>query len=473
MSEALKEVVAVLDAGDDGDLSTFWDEIEGYFNLVNNRGVRGKACCYFSLDSSPSKLKSFQDPDQPHEILFFKDKDQCWSLDSFDMVRSLVKNKASRKGRQKESTSYTPTAFYLPLDGPPTPPLPGKAWTIDDTIALVTPFIGKVPGLEDHLKKNRQYYVFSSPRSDNSRGAFSVCINKKNVESNQVIYYTVARHSREYMLARGGVPERLAKIRQDIAVIGCGAVGGYLVNLLAQSGYQTLTLVDNDTFLAENCYRHILSKRYIGLRKVIALKTYLEDNYIEMSVTPVDENANNWATQVNIEKHSVIISATGNPTFDRYLNQLFFQMAKPGQVFLSTWLEPLGLGGHVVLSLAEAQGCLNCLYTQENEFTGLPQVSFIGPGQKVSRNLTGCGGAFTPFSGLDAQQTALLAVRALNTYLFGQNESIYDCWIGARKSADQAHIVTSSVYDLHFADREDWWSQKRQYGCSVCHGKGP
>ncbi len=190
-----------------------------------------------------------------------------------------------------------------------------------------------------------------------------------------------------------------------------------------------------------------------------------------MSITPVNESAIDWATRENITEHSVIISATGNPTLERCLNQLFHQHSPTGHIFLSTWVEPVGLGGHVVLVASESQGCLNCLFTNENEFSGVSTTSFIEPGQKITRNLTGCGGAFTPFSGLDAQQTALLAARTLEIYHCGQRESIYDCWIGSRKVADLAKITTSAVYDSRFAEKQDWWQQKLQYGCLECRSQ--
>jgi molybdopterin/thiamine biosynthesis adenylyltransferase len=461
LAEALAEAVAVLDAGDDGDLCPFWDESEGYFNLLDKRENRGNASCYFPIDGNPRKLKSSQQSTHPYRINFFENNTQCWLPDSSSSFKAL----ALKKGGRKEQCN--PAAFYLPLDKPPVPPLPGQAWTIGEILGLVEPFIGKVPDLDKHLKKRQQYYVFSTPRSDGSRGAFAVHINQKNA-GEQIRYYTVHRHARDYLLARGGLPEVQPKTRQRVAIIGCGAVGGYLANLLAQNGYQDFTLVDYDTFHADNCYRHILPKHYVGVLKVFALKHLLEKSYIEVSITPVDKSANDWATPENIAGHPVIISATGNPTLERRLNQLFQQQNLTGHIFLSTWLEPVGLGGHVVLTTAESQGCLNCLFTKENEFSAVPTISFIEPGQKITRNLTGCGGAFTPFSGLDAQQTALMAARTLEAYLCGQRNSIYDCWIGNRKVADLAKIATSAVYDTHFAEKQDWWQQKLRHGCPEC-----
>lgn len=48
------------------------------------------------------------------------------------------------------------------------------------------------------------------------------------------------------------------------------------------------------------------------------------------------------------------------------------------------------------------------------------QGGFIEPGQKISKQLTGCG-AFTPFSALNASKTAMLAYE----YAVSKNMVIY------------------------------------------------
>lgn len=458
LAEALAEAVSVLEAEGDGELSSFWDESEGYFNLIGTNENRGWMDCYFPIDESPRKLNSSQRPLFPNTINFFENKKQCWMPESSSGFSLSTKIKEKRN----------PSAFYLPLDHPVVPPLPGEDWTVEEIQPLVMPFVGKVANLEKQLKKHQQYYIFSTPRSDGSRGAFGVCVIQNKNFGEKIRYYTVHRHARKYLLERGGLPEVQPTTQQRVAIIGCGAVGGYLASLLAQSGYTEFTLVDYDIFQAENCYRHILPKQYVGIEKVLALKTFLEEGYIDLNIIPVTKVAIDWATPENIDNHSVIISATGNPTLERRLNQLFHQHSPAGHIFLSTWLEPVGIGGHVILSVSESQGCLNCLFTSENEFSGVLMTSFIQPGQKVTRNLTGCGGAFTPFSGLDAQQTALLAVRTLEKYRCGQGGSIYDCWIGGREVANSTQITTSAVYDSHFTDKKDWWQQKQRHGCPVC-----
>lgn len=473
---ALTKAIQVVEDGDAGDLEPFWDELEGYFNSVGPETIRRIAYCYLDLEHTPRKLEAFSGKNQ--HIKFFDDTAQCWTLDIADYQNALIgkdhrrkKGQKNRKQKPKRPQCYSPVAYYLPLEAPVDPPLPGQTWSIEKVLALVEPFTSTLPELNNYLKKNHQRYLFSIPRPGKDRGTFAVEVNPRQALQTQIFYYRVIRHTKNYLQKRAGVPKSLGLNSHKIAIIGCGAVGSHLACMLAQNGFNQMTLVDDDLFLADNCYRHALSKRYIGQKKVAALKHYLEDRFLDMEVTPVSEKAQSWAIRNNLEDHDVLVLATGNPALERYLNQLFRSVARPDQVLLSSWLEPLGLGGHIVLHAANSKGCLNCLYTKENELVFHPVVSFIEEGQKVTRNLTGCGGAFTPFSALDAQETAILAARALTSYYSGKRMSAYNCWFGEKEASERNGIIPSDVYNTRFKNKDSWWGQKLRTGCPVCRDR--
>ncbi len=76
----------------------------------------------------------------------------------------------------------------------------------------------------------------------------------------------------EEILKLGLMPERYLRNRQTIttekqlrllqshvAVIGCGGIGGYVIEELARTGIGTLTLIDPDTFEEHNLNRQLLA----------------------------------------------------------------------------------------------------------------------------------------------------------------------------------------------------------------------
>ena len=78
--------------------------------------------------------------------------------------------------------------------------------------------------------------------------------------------------------------------RKKAAVIGCGGLGGYLLELLARVGVGTLIAVDGDVFDETNLNRQLLSEvPLLGTSKAEAAKLRLERVNPEVTVTAVPE----------------------------------------------------------------------------------------------------------------------------------------------------------------------------------------
>lgn len=60
-------------------------------------------------------------------------------------------------------------------------------------------------------------------------------------------------------------------------MIGCGAIGSQLTDLLARSGVNRFTLVDPDRLEPGNCVRHLAGKSYVPQFKVDAVASILCD----------------------------------------------------------------------------------------------------------------------------------------------------------------------------------------------------
>lgn len=71
-------------------------------------------------------------------------------------------------------------------------------------------------------------------------------------------------------LRAGSAASRLVECR--IAVIGIGAVGGFLADLLIRHGTGRLTVMDGERLRPGNCVRHALGHRYVGRNKADAIR---------------------------------------------------------------------------------------------------------------------------------------------------------------------------------------------------------
>lgn len=101
--------------------------------------------------------------------------------------------------------------------------------------------------------------------------------------------------------------------KSKICVIGCGGLGGYIIEMLARIGIGEITVIDGDTFCENNLNRQIISKENnIGNYKVLEAKKRVEEINSTIKINPII----NFISPENIEKlivgHNLIIDALDN-----------------------------------------------------------------------------------------------------------------------------------------------------------------
>lgn len=263
-----------------------------------------------------------------------------------------------------------------------------------------------------------------------------------------VMPLTVRRHTPAYMRERGGAS--LDLYGKHVVILGCGAVGSVVADALAASGVGRLTLVDGDDYSEDNVFRHILDPLWVDAPKVLGLKYKLERHYLGIKVTPVPSWGQEWLKAARFDDVDAVVFALGLPTLERWFNRALRTFKKQLPV-LFTWIEPLDLGGHSVVVGAQCEGCLDCLYRDDEGAPALhARTSFLEPNQAVSKNLTGCSSVFVPFGALQSRRTGLMAAEHVLATLIGGTGPSYRYWVGeGRAAAAQGLRVTP------------WWNEAR------------
>jgi molybdopterin/thiamine biosynthesis adenylyltransferase len=268
-----------------------------------------------------------------------------------------------------------------------------------------------------------------------------------------------------YVLPRGGAGIDMRD--RSIAIVGCGAVGSFVAQNFASMGIGEIRLVDPEAFEAGNCHRHVLGVRHIGANKAKALVAELDERYPHQRFFAREERAQDVLAhdQSFLLGADLIVFALGDETLERRLNEIF-RLKRT----IHVWLDPLGLGGHVlVANPSEGPGCYECLFKRNSEGALYNAASFAAPGQVFQRSLAGCAGLFTPFSNLDAVQTACIATRVGADSLRGTRlRSVLVSWFGERESylakgfslSQRAALFTESEQRCEF----EFAYQK----CAVC-----
>lgn len=414
-------------------MTQFYDELEGYW-LGMPGSIRARGA--FEVDGEDRFVSAYVD-DRP--------KSPKWYAG--EKTQPLP-------GEFQASNLAAVRALYLHMDRIPLPPAnPGRlgAEFIEAVKRLLSPvqlaLWSELIGVSRNKTKRLVLFV-SMPRAAGGLSLVGVVFHayRESIDATGVVVpLTLRRHTSTYMRERGGASVEL--MGKHIAILGCGAVGSYVADTLACSGVGRLTLVDFDEYSEDNVFRHVLPPHFIGSSKVVGLKVYLEGRYPGLQVTCVPMTAQKWMRDASMAEFDGIVVAFGAPSLERDFSRLFRRKSKT-LLAIFTWLEPLDLGGHSVLMHCGQEGCLDCLYRDEEGHPTLsPRSAFLEPNQAVSRNLTGCASTFIPFGAIQARRTGLLAAEHLLSALEGGGKASYRYWVGEGSVAAVEGLRTTS-----------WWA---------------
>ena len=92
--------------------------------------------------------------------------------------------------------------------------------------------------------------------------------------------------------------EEMSILRSSsICIIGCGGLGGHILEMLARLGIGNLTVVDGDVFDETNLNRQIISSESnIGKAKVIEAFKRIESINSDIVINPINE----FVTEENV-----------------------------------------------------------------------------------------------------------------------------------------------------------------------------
>lgn len=140
-------------------------------------------------------------------------------------------------------------------------------------------------------------------------------------------------------------PEENKKLRSfRAAVVGCGGLGGYLIEMLARLGVGHLTVIDGDVFEASNLNRQLLSlPSNLGKSKAEAAGQRLREINPELSCRVVQERLTPGNAEEILAGHDVICDALDNVSSRRSVEAAASRLGIP-VVFaaIAGWYAQLG-----------------------------------------------------------------------------------------------------------------------------------
>lgn len=101
--------------------------------------------------------------------------------------------------------------------------------------------------------------------------------------------------------------------RSKVCVVGCGGLGGHIIEMLARLGLGTISAVDGDVFEESNLNRQILSnEKTIGLSKAKTAKERMSIVNPEIKIIAIDDFVDQSNAEEILQGHDVIVDALDN-----------------------------------------------------------------------------------------------------------------------------------------------------------------
>ncbi|MFF0828705.1 ThiF family adenylyltransferase [Brevibacillus sp. NPDC003359] len=292
----------------------------------------------------------------------------------------------------------------------------------------------------------------------------------------------IKRWHPNHLLSRtGGTPSLLDK---HVVIVGTGSIGSNIAMSLAKAGIKQLTLIDEDWMQLDNIHRHALGYDQVfekyktgltGKFKVIGLKEEIHRKYPFTSVNIYLDQFEVVYEKNNVDWSSVdlVIVAIGSPNVEMEINQLFHDRIESPPVIYS-WVEPLGIGGHVLITLnGVKEGCYQCLFSPSEDDPIFNRSAFAQPFQSFSKSITGCGSTFTPYNFLDSEKTANLTLEAtIKTLTKQEFDNPLLSWKGDPTFFLQMNYKTTPRFSFSVEKLSETRLLYKDANCPVCRSGG-
>jgi molybdopterin/thiamine biosynthesis adenylyltransferase len=102
-----------------------------------------------------------------------------------------------------------------------------------------------------------------------------------------------------------------------VAIVGVGALGSFVADMLVRAGVHHLRLVDDDVVMPGNIVRHLVGSDAVGLAKVDAVKRYIteRDRPQAGDITTIEGRVNSGADAAELLRdHDLVVNATADFT---------------------------------------------------------------------------------------------------------------------------------------------------------------
>ena len=218
---------------------------------------------------------------------------------------------------------------------------------------------------------------------------------------------------------------------KSVIVIGCGALGSNVAELILKAGIGNITLIDSEIMESENVCRHVLGVDSVGGSKAKALARALSLRFPHINIAAyhgfiesfMDNNKDQLCSA------DLVISTTGNWRAESIVNKVFCE-SELFPPLLTSWLEPYAAAGHAI-AFFQSKGCLCCIL---DELGNMRLPAAIWENKETLVPIAACGGLFQPYGASELNYThSVIVDLAIDILLEHISDSTYKVWLAPKK----------------------------------------
>lgn len=252
---------------------------------------------------------------------------------------------------------------------------------------------------------------FSFPdRGGFRKQSFDLKLNEVN-KLNPLGLYRAYHIDRETIFSRVRGYQVEVLQNKSCVLLGCGAIGSRIAELLVKAGLGNLLLMDKEVLRAGNVSRHVLGLDHLNQNKAVGMKQLLHriNPYAKIGAIEVDIVKAPEALETMMTNSDLVLSCMGNDPAELFVSCAGSSSAKP-ILYSRAYLE--GRLGEIFISdPPNYPSCFNCAAIFLND----SQTLIPRPPTLAYQELVGldgdCGAAFIPASGIDLDFVALHTAR--------------------------------------------------------------
>ena len=236
-------------------------------------------------------------------------------------------------------------------------------------------------------------------------------------------YSEALTEEKHHLRNQGRIDREIVK-EKILAVVGCGALGSEVADIMAKGGIGNICLINNQIMYAHNSVRHLASFLQANQRKVDAVAKVLKEHNPYVDVIPSYANILAHDIENYFPPNGLGISSIADDNTEGYLNEQ--AVLNKRTIFYARALRG-GKAARIFRVIPGQDACFHCLSIYKGEkhenFIDIPED------QNLPTIRNECNNPIRPSSAADLKLIASLAGRMVLDYLQSPNNQAANHWV--------------------------------------------